>query len=167
MKQYKYVFIIIVLATITIIFGHIYNQSKLPATTPYNRLISQLDSINVDDIQRIKEDGDNAIIYIGREHCPYCESAAEVLISLTTSVKYLDTQSLQKDADKYLKLIELLKNDIPEIQDGLMIPIIINIKEGQIKNYHIGTLNSDETGKLSTSQKKQLKKIYINLMEGK
>jgi len=124
----------------------------------------------IDDVLKIFEDNQSGVIYFGYPKCLYCRSAVEVLLSAADSTEldtiyYLDVEDTSNS--RYKDLYSILGNELTIVENGkqkIEEPLVIFVGSGNIFNYNIGTLPSQEDPfiKLDESQKEGLKGIYSN-----
>ena len=130
------------------------------------------------------------IIYFGFPQCSWCRSAIEVLIDAKDEMnidkiyyyndygsrdeKYLDSEgnilTLHKGSDEYYEILKLL-GDRANVYEGLndesikrlYFPTVLFIKDGEIVDMHVSTVdsNKDAKKKLTDKEYKLLKNIYI------
>lgn len=129
--------------------------------------------INNKETEKLFKDG-TGVIYFGYSSCPWCRSVIgilnEVAVSNSIDIYYFDTKS--SNYNNYFK-----ENIIPYIEKylrrdssnnkKLYVPDVYFIKDGKIIGHHIGSLEShtDPYKELSNKEKKELIKIYNDLLE--
>ena len=136
----------------------------------------------------------SGVIYFGFPECPWCRNAIGVLLSARkqakldkiyyyNALKIRDTKHLddannvvedKKGTEEYYKILELL-GDKAEVYQGLnddsikrlYFPTVVFVKDGKVLSIHSSTVDSqkDPYDSLSKSQKKELKKIYVDGMK--
>ena len=154
-----------------------------------NNGIKYVDAKEVIDILSSK----SGVIYFGFPECPWCRNAIGVLLSARKEakldkiyyynalkirdVKHLDDANNvvedKKGTEEYYKILELL-GDKAEVYQGLnddsikrlYFPTVVFVKDGKVLSIHSSTVDSqkDPYDSLSKSQKKELKKIYVDGM---
>lgn len=137
------------------------------------------------------------VIYLGFPKCPWCRNAIKVLLDSADSttldkIYYVDMQNerdimkidgngnivtTQKASDDYYKLVEKLKDILPDyiIYDSenneyntntkrIYVPLVLFIENGQLVDYHMDTVESqkDPYVDLTEEQYNELYNIYTS-----
>lgn len=141
-----------------------------------------------EEVVKLLEQG-TGVIYFGFPECPWCRNAVPVLIDAANELqieeiyyynalpirdkKELDENgnivTTQEGTKEYYKLVELMNEHLP-VYDGLndetikrlYFPTVVFVKEGQIINTQVSTLDTQENPyvALSEQQYNELKQIY-------
>lgn len=139
-----------------------------------------------DEIFKILENG-TGIIYFGFPECPWCRNLVESLLEAANDVgvdkiyylnnkndrdiKKLENNKIvteEKGTDNYYKLLKKLDSVLGPYEGlnddnikRLYFPTLLFVKDGEIVDYHIGTLSSqdDPFVPLTTDQYNELKKV--------
>ena len=97
-------------------------------------------------------------------------------------VKDNEIKVLRKGTDNYYKILDKLSDYLNDYyltdsegnyyetsEKRIYSPTLVAIADGQITSFHVGTLDSQESGydKLSSEQRKELESIISNLIESK
>lgn len=136
---------------------------------------------------------ETAIIYLGYPECPWCRNLVPTLIDAAnkTSINKIYYINMKDERNKlsldangeieteyegtegYKKLVEKLKDVLP-VYEGLndesikriYVPVVIFVKDGEVINMHIDTVESqtDPLVELSKEQKSELKSILTDYM---
>lgn len=122
----------------------------------------------------IKE-GNSGLIYFGYTDCEWCQRAVPVLNDLANntnySIYYVElTKDILNDEDTMNTFYELNDMWLDHDNDGnpkLMTPFVIEVKDGEVVNGHIGTVDSfeieDENTDLNEDQYNELYEIYYDM----
>ncbi len=136
-------------------------------------LISMAESVE------LIESGRNVILYYGYTSCPWCQAAVPVLNEAAKEkeavVYYVDLHASSEDPDVQLAEQEafnelfvymepFLTKDATG-QSSFYVPQVFIVKEGKIISGHTGTAPSAETPTMNDAQKKELKKIYTDMIK--
>lgn len=145
-----------------------------------------------DEVIELLSEG-TGIIYFGFPECPWCRSMIVPFLEVTTAenevVHYFNALSIrdiksldddgniktsQEGTEKYYKILDLL-GDKASVYDGLndesikrlYFPTVVFVKNGEIVDIHVSTIDSqkDPYKKLSNKQIKELKKIYSSAIK--
>ena len=133
------------------------------------------------------------VIYLGYPECPWCRNLVPTLIESAKKVNidkiyYMnmhdernklvlnddgEIETEQKGSEGYNTLVEKIKDVLP-VYEGLnddsikriYVPFVIFVKDGEITDTHMGTLDSQENPyeELSDEQKTELKNILVDKM---
>ena len=147
-----------------------FNNKYIKVNIPINNRIKYLKQ---DEILKFFKSG-TGIVYFGYNTCPWCRNSVPVLIDAAIinnldKIYYVDIHGINlKEIRK--ELYEILDPYLREREDGtkgLSVPDVYAVKKGKIKGHHIGTVESyqDPTKGMSKKQKKELKKIYTDLIK--
>lgn len=133
---------------------------------------------------------DTGVIYFGFPECPWCRNMIEPLLSAANeseikTIYYFNAKDIRdvkklnenneiitekEGTEEYKKLIDLLYDNLGEYEGlndktikRLYFPTVVFVKEGKIKNIHIGTLDEQKNPfkPLDEKQKNNLKNIYL------
>ena len=147
-----------------------FNNKYIKVNIPINNRIKYLKEKEVLDFFK----SGTGIVYFGYNTCPWCRNSVPVLIDAVIEndlkrVYYVDIHGINlKEIKK--ELYSILDPYLREREDGtkgLAVPDVYAVKKGKIKGHHIGTVESyqDPTKGMSKKQKKELKKIYTDLIK--
>lgn len=155
-----------------------------------NNIVEYIDAKEALNILNSK----TGIIYMGFPTCPWCRNALPVLLdaakeSNLAKIYYLDVENIrdEKKLEKDGK-IKTIKEGTKEYQDLLVrmydflnpyedlqdisikriyVPLIVSVKDGKILKTHMSTVDSQSNPyeKMTEEQKKELKKIYVDMMK--
>ena len=133
------------------------------------------------------------VIYLGYPECPWCRNLVPTLIESAKKVNidkiyYMnmhdernklvlnddgEIETEQKGSEGYNTLVEKIKDVLP-VYEGLnddsikriYVPFVIFVKDGEITDTHMGTLDSQENPyeELTSEQKTELKNILVDKM---
>ncbi len=144
---------------------------------------------STDEVLQLLEDG-TGIIYFGFPECPWCRSLVPVLFSAMEEAKYQklyycnaleerDSKHLdetgtvvtdKKGSKNYAKILSRLADHLDSYEGlnneaikRLYFPTVVFVKDGQVVDYHEGTIDSqkDPYQKLSDKQANELKNELI------
>lgn len=133
---------------------------------------------------------DTGVIYFGFPECPWCRNMIEPLLSAANeseikTIYYFNAKDIRdvkklnenneiitekEGTEEYKKLIDLLYDNLGEYEGlndktikRLYFPTVVFVKEGKIKNIHIGTLDEQKNPfkPLDEKQKNNLKNLYL------
>ena len=122
-----------------------YNKSNIKLEIDEDNIIkySKFDNIN-----KIIKEG-TGVIFIGNPKDDLSRTSLKVLLNAADST---DLQKIYYNSS--------LDNIKIEGIDNLQMPLVVNVLEGKIKSYHIGTINNSK--KLSESDEMELYNIYTD-----
>lgn len=133
---------------------------------------------------------DTGVIYFGFPECPWCRNMIEPLLNAANeseikTIYYFNAKDIRdvkklnenneiitekEGTEEYKKLIDLLYDNLGEYEGlndktikRLYFPTVVFVKEGKIKNIHIGTLDEQKNPfkPLDEKQKNNLKNLYL------
>ena len=147
-----------------------YGNKYIKVNIPINNRIKYL---NEKELIKFLKSG-TGILYFGYNTCPWCRNSVPVLIDAAIdndlkTIYYADIHEIRnKEVRK--ELYEILDPYLRVNDEGkksLAVPDVYAIKKGKVKGHHIGTVESykDPTAGMSKKQKKELKKIYTDLIK--
>lgn len=157
---------------------------------PEDNQMKYVDSDEVIDILEHK----TGVIYFGFPSCPWCRNIVPILIDAAKETgletiyyanlleerdsKHLDEDGNivvdQEGSENYHKIVDLLKDKLG-VYEGLeddsikrlYFPTLVFVKNGNVEDIHIGTLDSqkDPYKALNHKQKEKLKNLCLNKIE--
>ena len=114
------------------------------------------------------------IIYFGFPNCPWCRNIIPILLDVAKDnnevVYYFNPREVRgTDDPDFAKLMEILYDYLHSDENGekvLYVPDVYFIKNGNIVGHHLGSASTQNNPyeKLTEEQIKELKEIYINLL---
>lgn len=130
-------------------------------------------ALTMEDALQKLEDQEDGVYYFGYEDCPWCQDAAPVLTEVAQEhqkeVYYIKTRdedhNLLYDDEQKERIINYLGEYMETNEDGqltLYVPMVVEMKDGKVKNSHIGTVDSYDPNEreMTEEETKQLKDIY-------
>ncbi|NME45188.1 transporter accessory protein [Faecalicoccus pleomorphus] len=130
-------------------------------------------ALTMEDMLQKLEDQEDGVYYFGYEDCPWCLDAAPVLKEVAQEhqkeVYYIKTRdedhNLLYDDEQKERIINYLGEYMETNEDGqltLYVPMVVEMKDGKVKNSHIGTVDSYDPNEreMTEEETKQLKDIY-------
>ena len=124
---------------------------------------------------------DNGVIYFGNAKSFNSRNAVNSLIKASDSVGlsqiyYFDTEKIDVNSEEYIaildKLDKLLKKEeitdnegqtIGTVSRELIIPTVVIIEDGEILDYHVGTIEKENLNEEFTKEEKEnLYEIYVS-----
>lgn len=140
------------------------NGKKIKVNIPFNNHIKYLKDDEIISFLT-KETG---VIYFGYNTCPWCRNIIEPLLEVIDNNKvdklyYVDAKkSLKSISSKLLKALDSTIEENENGNKGLGVPVVYFIKDGQIMDYHVGTVNgyNNPYKGMNKKQKEELKEIY-------
>ena len=148
---------------------------------------SEVEYVNITKTLELIDNSDS-VIMIGNSQNFLSRNAIGPLLSAIESnsiekLYYLDADSLKDNSsEEYLKLMEKLNNilnkkevkneegnKVGTIKQEIYVPTVIVVSNGEIVDFHIGTLESNMTGdnkkeELTKEEKEDLFEIYSNMV---
>ena len=129
--------------------------------------------INPKELLEILKSG-TGIVYFGYNTCPWCRNSVPILIDVVKkndidTIYYVDIHGVNlKSIEK--RLYKILDEYLSLDEDGekrLAVPDVYVVKKGKIMGHHLGTVPSykNPTKGMSKKQKKELRKIYTDLIK--
>ena len=129
--------------------------------------------LTMEDALQKLENQEDGVYYFGYEDCPWCQDAAPVLKEVAQEhqkkVYYIRTRdedhNLLYDDEQKERIINYLGEYMETNEDGqltLYVPMVVEMKNGKVKNTHIGTVDSYDPNEreMTEEETKQLKDIY-------
>lgn len=123
------------------------------------------------------EEEKNGIYYIGYVDCPWCQAAAPILDEAAKEanmpISYIElfdqNKTITITEEEKNRFLNWATNHLERDQSGnitLYVPYVFILKEGEIVDYHIGTFDEHNANErdMSEEEKKELKNIYIDMM---
>lgn len=118
-------------------------------------------------INDLKNNSESYAVFLSYTGCPYCQDSIPVISSSAKEygvpVVYVNVsdQSLEDDFNEFLTLYV----DALEVENGeakLYVPLMIFVKDGNIKSFHLGTVDGHNPSEaaLTENQQKELADIY-------
>ena len=109
--------------------------------------------LTMEDALQKLENQEDGVYYFGYEDCPWCQDAAPVLKEVAQEhqkkVYYIRTRdedhNLMYDDEQKERIINYLGEYMETNEDGqltLYVPMVVEMKNGKVKNTHIGTVDS-------------------------
>lgn len=136
-------------------------------TDDYNHIVSQFKRIETSELEAIIENKQNAYIFLAKSSCMYCREAVKVIGPIAKEnnipILYIDMENITSDSNEYRKLKEIF--EIACVEDKLYVPLLACIEDSTLTKYHVGTLDSHHSGKLSKEQKNELEEIFKECLE--
>lgn len=131
--------------------------------------------ISMEESIRLFEEGGSGVLYYGYSHCPYCQRAVPVLNNAAREegldIYYVDvTAEENQNSAVSEKLIGYIQ-DFLKKEEGepiFYVPQVFVVKDGEIVGDHLSLVDSyniNEQEDLNEEQRKELKKIYIDMMD--
>lgn len=130
-------------------------------------------ALTMEDALQKLEYQEDGVYYFGYEDCPWCQDAAPVLTEVAQEyqkeVYYIKTRdedhNLLYDDEQKERIINYLGEYMETNEDGqltLYVPMVVEMKDGKVKNSHIGTVDSYDPNEreMTEEETKQLKDIY-------
>ncbi len=124
---------------------------------------------------RIFDEKATAVLYYGYSSCPYCIQIVPVLNEVAKSydltVYYVDMHGDDKISEADLtKFKEMLADHLEKDADGkpqFMVPQVFVVVNGEVVGEHLSAVDSYDAsnGNMTSSQKKELTKIYQKIMK--
>lgn len=130
--------------------------------------------ISPDEMMKVVEDGNSAIIFMGYKGCDFCQEAAqyvnEVAEELDVTVYYLDCKSERYPlkGEMFEKVVDILEPILRTNELGektIYTPHVFSIVNGVPQEGHISVVNSWVAGNPSEDSIKELKEIYVGIMK--
>lgn len=129
--------------------------------------------LTMEDALQKLENQEDGVYYFGYEDCPWCQDDAPVLKEVAQEhqkkVYYIRTRdedhNLMYDDEQKERIINYLGEYMETNEDGqltLYVPMVVEMKNGKVKNTHIGTVDSYDPNEreMTEEETKQLKDIY-------
>ena len=145
---------------------------KVPHESEYKALLN--DSIveieSYQDLENTLKSQQTALYFLGYEGCPWCDDALPVLVEeakqMNVKIHYINTKGLNNDTQNYQKMQTLL-SPILDTDKKIYFPNVIAIKNGQIQQNHIGTVDNYNPSEreMTYKEKQQLRIIYKDILE--
>ena len=124
---------------------------------------------DINEIIKVFDNKDDAVIFFGYPSCLYCRTAIQVLhdTSMGTEIDKILYLNVEEIKDGYDVLLGKLDNKFKVVESGEEIiysPLVMFIADGKIATYHEGTLFSQYSpySKLDQSQIDGLSEIFRN-----
>ena len=146
------------------------NGKKIKVKIPLDNRVKY---IKEDKLIELLENG-TGIVYMGYDTCPWCRNAVPILIDSVrdNDVKklyYVDIHGVKLSKVRN-KLVEEAGEYLREDDEGnkvISVPAVFVVKKGEILAYHIGTVEGYKNPykSMTSKQKKQLKKIYDDMIK--
>lgn len=167
--------------------GKTYQELEIPEKNP-------IKYADINDIIELFDKKQTAVIYIGYPTCPWCRKAIPILLEAadqtnTKEILYLNitkynnkfaiidekVTKIQEEQEGYYDLLNLLDevtkeyiindngNQYPVNEKRIYSPTVLKVEKGQIKAYKSSVSGLSEED--YQTQKKELKKEYINIMK--
>ena len=150
--------------------GKLYPEVILPS----NNIIKYSD---VNEVLKIFNNKEDAVVYFGYSTCLYCRSAIEVLCNVASSTEletiyYLDVEDITAE---YNELMNALGEKFTIVEEGnsrIYAPLVIFVVNGKVISHNKGTLFSQEDpySELNEYQIEGLSEIYkygiLDVIEG-
>ncbi len=131
------------------------------------------------DLLEMIENKETAIVYIGRESCPFCYELVpvlnEVALENEVTVYYVNTRTNHSTSDEgkaQLEEIKIYLNDfLTEDDEGnkaMYVPNVLFMKEGEVFANHVSTVDGHDANesKMNDEQTAQLKDILTQHVVG-
>lgn len=144
------------------------NDKKLEVDIPLKNNVKYLKGNQV--LETIKKE--TGLFYFGYNSCPWCRNIVETLVEVAIendlTIYYINTKDLN---DKDLKnIISYLKEYLRKEEtnkERLYVPDVYFVKNGNIINHHIGSIDSQKNpfNKLKGKERASLKKIYLDFIK--
>jgi len=122
--------------------------------------------VSEEEALRLYEEGGSGIVFYGSSDCFYCNRAVVELNAaakeLEVSVYYVDvyrgdlTEEVRERTESYLSATY--------VNGRFTIPEVVAVKDGKITDSHVSLLKSKTEETLTESQKRELQKIYRDLI---
>ncbi len=148
------------------------------------------------DIVKVLQEG-SGIIYFGFNTCPWCRSIVESLVNIANKrnveLYYVDVKDIRSSfkvenkklvkitdgSEEYYKILEKLDSYLTDYiivdnnkeydtkEKRLYAPTVVAIKDGEIVDFHEGTVLSQENPQdgLSDEEKKEFENIYQKMID--
>ena len=118
----------------------------------------------------------SGIILFAFPECPWCQKAIPELTQAATTndvdqILYFNiTEIRANDTPEYQEIVGYLANYLESGEDGqprIFVPHVFFIKNGQVQNHHLGTIESDTQAQepLTGTQQEELRSIYGAMMQ--
>lgn len=137
--------------------------------------------ISFDELNGFFEKKGSGILYLGYDGCQWCERGIPELNTVArehgVTVYYCETDPYAPaeefiTEDQWNKLIENIGSVLTKSEDGepqLFVPLVIGVKNGEITGSHTALVDSfdiiNEDDQMNDSEKKELQKIYLDIMK--
>ena len=147
------------------------NGKKIKVSVPLENRVKYVKS---KELLELFKSG-TGIVYFGYSSCPWCRNIVPILVDTIIendidTLYYVDIHGngLRQIKDELFEILEPYLRENDEGEKGLAVPDVYAIKKGKIIDHHIGTVPSYKNPYegMTKKQKKELKEIYTNLIEG-
>jgi len=137
------------------------NGKKIPVEIPFDNKIKYVGEKDLKDVLTTK----TGVVLFGYSTCQWCRNAIPVLIetvqkSKIETIYYVDVEAVNTESIKEILNPYLREDD--EQNKRLYVPDVYFIKDGEILDHHIGTVESYRNAfqKMNEEQKQELQDIY-------
>lgn len=129
--------------------------------------------LTMEDALQKLDDHEDGVYYFGYKDCPWCQDATPVLKEVAEShhkkVYYIkirdDAHNLLYNDEQKERIISYFGDYMETNEDGeltLYVPMVVQMKDGNVQNCHIGTLDSYDPNEreMTKEEIQKLKDIY-------
>jgi len=118
-----------------------------------------------EELVKIIDNKDDAVIYLGNNACLYCRTVVQVLLDVSSNTEidkiyYIDVRN---ESSKVGKIVEVIGDKIIGNNKNLELPLVLFIVDGRVVSFKIGTFVShkDPYKKLNDTQLSALTNVYM------